>query len=116
MEFRCLYNIWVEPQYDTDHVAPEPQKVQVLVPGPPDAPQIWTRSVDRDEFIIEWGEPRLWGTKLDGYQASGALVSFVRVTENSFAHDVRSTNLLNHRCTSTGRRQGVRSACRTVKP
>ena len=65
---RCIYNIWVECQYNSDRLAPKPQKVQVLVPGPPKAPQIWTRAVERDEFVIEWGEPRLWGTKLDGYQ------------------------------------------------
>ena len=66
--FRCVYNIWIEAQHSSDVLAPDPQKVQVLVPGSPDAPHIWTRSVDREEFVIEWGEPRLWGTKLDGYQ------------------------------------------------
>ena len=63
-----MYNIWLEAQYSSDILAPDPQKVQVLVPGSPDAPQIWTRHVDREEFVIEWGEPKLWGTKLDGYQ------------------------------------------------
>ncbi len=69
-----MFNIWVECIYKNDMIPPEPQKVQVLVPGPPDAPNIWTRSVDRDEFVIEWGEPRLWSTKLDGYQVSVVVV------------------------------------------
>ncbi len=42
----------------------------MLVPGPPDAPDIWTRFVGKDEFVIEWGEPRLWGVKVEGYQVN----------------------------------------------
>ena len=51
-----------------------------MVPGPPDAPEIWTRrsrhcrgdgsGVEEgdDEAVIEWSEPRLSGVKVAGYQ------------------------------------------------
>lgn len=40
----------------------------MLIPGPPDPPEIWLKNVDTNEFIIEWGEPRLYGVKIGGYQ------------------------------------------------
>ena len=44
------------------------QKVQCMIPGPPDPPQIFVKHVGLEEFIIEWGEPRLFGVKIEGYQ------------------------------------------------
>lgn len=78
---RSVYDITVTPKYDkpTSAGSRPVQKVQVMVPGPPDAPQIWTRRsrhhhVDGgveggdDEAVIEWSEPRLNGVKVAGYQ------------------------------------------------
>ena len=67
---RCVYDVTVEPCFDTDVVAPPVQKVQVLIPGAPDPPQIFTRAVNKDEFVIEWAEPKLYVTKVKGYQVS----------------------------------------------
>ncbi|XP_012935394.1 uncharacterized protein LOC101845075 isoform X2 [Aplysia californica] len=66
---KTVYHMKVEPGYYTD-VLPQPsQEVQVMIPGPPDAPEIFLRSLDVDEFCIEWGEPRLFGgVKIKGYQ------------------------------------------------
>ena len=58
----------MEGDYNADIVKPFVQKVQVLIPGPPDAPEIWTKSVDDNEFVIEWGQPRCYGVKIRGYQ------------------------------------------------
>ena len=59
----------VEPAYYTDVLAQNVQEVMIMVPGPPDSPEIFLRSVDIDEFCIEWGEPRLFGgVKVKGYQ------------------------------------------------
>jgi len=79
--FRSVYDITVTPKYDEPtSVGSRPvQKVQVMVPGPPDAPQIWTRrsrhrhgdgAVEggEDEAVVEWSEPRLNGVKVAGYQ------------------------------------------------
>ena len=66
--YRCVYDVYLEPQYENDVIGPEPQKGQVLIPGSPDPAEIWMRSAARDEFIIEWGEPSLWGVRVQGYQ------------------------------------------------
>ena len=58
----------VEAEYTKEVISADPQHVQCIIPGPPDAPEIWTRSVSNSEFVIEWGEPRLYGVKLRGYQ------------------------------------------------
>jgi len=58
----------MESDYNEDVAKPFVQKVQVLIPGPPDAPEIWTKSVDDNEFVIEWGQPRCYGVKIRGYQ------------------------------------------------
>ena len=76
-----MYDITVTPKYDkpTSAGSRPSQKVQVMVPGPPDAPQIWTRRSRHhhgesaveggdDEAVIEWSEPRLNGAKVAGYQ------------------------------------------------
>jgi len=79
---RSVYDITVLPKYDRPPPAGSrpTQKVQVLVPGPPDPPQIWTRRSRHrhsdsstveggdDEALIEWTEPRLNGSKVAGYQ------------------------------------------------
>ena len=65
---RCVYDVTVEPEYEGDVITPNLQKVQVLIPGSPDPPEIWMRSIFKDEFIIEWGEPRLYGVRVHGYQ------------------------------------------------
>lgn len=59
----------VEPSYYSDVLSQQCQEIQLMVPGPPDAPQIFLRSLDLDEFSIEWGEPSLYGgVKVKGYQ------------------------------------------------
>ena len=78
---RAVYDITVTPKYDrpTSVECRPVQKVQVLVAGSPDAPQIWTRRSRHhhcdgagdggdDEAVIEWSEPRLSGVKVAGYQ------------------------------------------------
>ncbi|KAK3101597.1 hypothetical protein FSP39_004737 [Pinctada imbricata] len=63
------YDIQVEPDYFTDTLQQWNQKIQIVIPGPPDAPQIFLKSVSPEEFVIEWGEPRLFGgVKIRGYQ------------------------------------------------
>jgi len=78
---RSVYDVTVTPKYDKPSSAGSRpvQKVQVMVPGPPDAPQIWTRrsrhrvsdgavEEGEDEAVVEWTEPRLNGAKVAGYQ------------------------------------------------
>lgn len=59
----------VEPQYDDGVMVPYVEHVQCLIPGGPDNPAIWLRAIESNEFVIEWGEPRLYGVKCAGYQA-----------------------------------------------
>ena len=79
--YRAVYDITVTPKYDkpTSAGSRPVQKVQVMVPGPPDPPEIWTRRSRHyqsdggleegdDEAVIEWTEPRLSGVKVAGYQ------------------------------------------------
>ena len=79
--YRSVYDITVTPKFDkpTSAGSRAVQKVQVMVPGPPDPPQIWTRrsrhrhgdgwvEEGEDEVVIEWSEPRLNGAKVAGYQ------------------------------------------------
>ncbi|XP_041347758.1 uncharacterized protein LOC121367568 [Gigantopelta aegis] len=66
---KSVYNITVEPVYYTDVIAQPIQSVQIMIPGPPDAPEIFLKSVEPEEFIIEWGEPKLFGgVKIKAYQ------------------------------------------------
>ena len=57
------------------------QTLQVLVPGPPESPDVWVNNISPAEFEIEWGEPRTYGAKLKGYQVylndrkAGAMIS-----------------------------------------
>lgn len=76
--YRAVYDITVTPKFakPSSAGARSVQKVQALVPGPPDAPEIWTRrprhghseADGEDEAVIEWTEPRLSGVKVAGYQ------------------------------------------------
>lgn len=69
--FRASYDIQVEPDYFTDALHQVNQKIQLVIPGPPDSPDIFLKSVSPEEFVIEWGEPRLFGgVKVRGYQVS----------------------------------------------
>ena len=43
----------VEAEYTKEVISADPQHVQCIIPGPPDAPEIWTRSVSNSEFVIE---------------------------------------------------------------
>ena len=71
MCFRASYDIQVEPDYFTDALHQVNQKIQLVIPGPPDSPDIFLKSVSPEEFVIEWGEPRLFGgVKVRGYQVS----------------------------------------------
>ena len=65
---RCQYDMTVNVEYTKEVVVEDTQIVQCLVPGSPSSPEIWTRSVGNTEFVIEWGEPRLYGIKVRGYQ------------------------------------------------
>ncbi|XP_033744669.1 uncharacterized protein LOC117330483 isoform X1 [Pecten maximus] len=66
---KSVYQITVEPNYYTETLPHKAQSVQIVVPGPPDAPEIFLKSVTPEEFVIEWGEPKLWGgVKVRGYQ------------------------------------------------
>lgn len=69
--FRASYDIQVEPDYFTDALHQVNQRIQLVIPGPPDPPEIFLKSVSPEEFVIEWGEPRLFGgVKVRGYQVS----------------------------------------------
>ncbi|XP_023933288.1 uncharacterized protein LOC106180596 isoform X1 [Lingula anatina] len=66
---KCTYEISMEPRFGNDAMPVTLTKLQVLIPGPPDAPTIWTKHVGKEEFSMEWGEPRLYGgVKVKGYQ------------------------------------------------
>ena len=65
---RVLYDIVVEPQFEDGVIVPDVEHVQCLIPGCPDSPDIWLRAVESNEFVIEWGEPRLYAVKCAGYQ------------------------------------------------
>lgn len=48
---------------------PPTQRMQVIIPGTVDAPEIFLRCVNEKDFTIEWGEPRCYGgVKVKGYQ------------------------------------------------
>ena len=65
---RAVYGVVVDPQYRGEMTGYEAQKVECLIPGPSDPPEIWTKSVGRSDFIIEWAEPKMYGVKIRGYQ------------------------------------------------
>ena len=67
--YRSCYDIVVEPAYFTETLPQQPQNIQIMIPGPPDPPEIFLKSSSPEEFVIEWGEPRLFGgVKVRGYQ------------------------------------------------
>ena len=64
---RKIYEISVEPEVYGREIAPPPtQRLQVIIPGSVDAPEIFLRTVNEKDFTIEWGEPRHM-TLTDGY-------------------------------------------------
>ncbi|XP_025107507.1 uncharacterized protein LOC112572161 isoform X5 [Pomacea canaliculata] len=66
---KTTYHITVEPCYYSDVLPQQPQGIQIMVPGPPDPPEIFLRSQSDEELVIEWGEPRCYGgVKVKGYQ------------------------------------------------
>lgn len=67
---RKIYEISVEPEIYGREIQPPPtQRMQIVIPGKVDHPEIYLRSVNEKEFIIEWGEPRCYGAvKVKGYQ------------------------------------------------
>lgn len=65
---RCIYDIHLSPQLASGKTVSDLQHIEVLIPGPPDPPMIWQRSVTPSEFVIEWVEPKLYACKLIGYQ------------------------------------------------
>ena len=67
---RCKYELQLCPRLTNGKTAADLQKIDVLVPGAPDAPTIWQRSVSSNEFVIEWAEPKLYLCKLIGYQVN----------------------------------------------
>ncbi|XP_046358181.2 uncharacterized protein LOC124136325 [Haliotis rufescens] len=68
-KIKATYTITVEPVYFTDVIPQTAQEIQIMIPGPPDAPEIFLRTVEPEEFIIEWGEPKLYGgIRIKGYQ------------------------------------------------
>ena len=38
-----------------------PATLRVSIPGPPDPPKLCCTAMKADEFILEWGEPLLYG-------------------------------------------------------
>lgn len=71
-----------------------------MIPGPPDAPEIFIKSVSPEEFVIEWGEPRIFaGVKVRGYQVTYRLLKQIKSLikeeviqiENFFSGDVVKT-------------------------
>ncbi|XP_067685414.1 uncharacterized protein [Haliotis asinina] len=68
-KIKATYTITVEPVYFTDVIPQTAQEIQIMIPGPPDSPEIFLRTVEPEEFIIEWGEPKLYGgIRVKGYQ------------------------------------------------
>lgn len=67
---RRVYEISVEPElYGQRSQLPPTQRMQVIIPGPVDPPEIFLHSVNERDFTIEWGEPRCYGNvKVRGYQ------------------------------------------------
>ena len=67
---RSVYEVSVEPElYGQKSQPPPTQRMQVIIPGPVDPPEIFLRSVNERDFTIEWGEPRCYGNvKVRGYQ------------------------------------------------
>lgn len=60
----------VEPDfYGSRSSSPPTQRLQVVIPGTVDAPEIFLHSIHDRDFTIEWGEPRCYGgVKVRGYQ------------------------------------------------
>ncbi|XP_063446523.1 uncharacterized protein LOC134726026 isoform X8 [Mytilus trossulus] len=80
---KSVYYMTVEPSYFTETLPQGPQSIQLVIPGPPDSPEIFTKSVSPEEFVIEWGEPRLYGgVRVRGYQV--------------YLNDKKAGNELNH--------------------
>ena len=78
--YRSVYNVTVEPSYFTETLPQRPQSIQLVIPGPPDQPEIFLKSVSPEEFVIEWGEPRLYGgVRVRGYQVGIDLTIFYQL-------------------------------------
>ena len=70
----------VEPSYFTETLPQRPQSIQLVIPGPPDPPEIFLKSVSPEEFVIEWGEPRLYGgVRVRGYQVHFVVIYLTTV-------------------------------------
>ena len=66
---RSIYTARVEPCLYSDASHQQVLEVHVIIPGPPDAPEIFLHSQEMNEIVIEWGEPRCYGdVKVKGYQ------------------------------------------------
>ncbi|XP_071807408.1 uncharacterized protein [Asterias amurensis] len=67
---RCIYKMTIQANQHDDmwQDVPSPS-IQCVIPGPPDPPNLCCTSVMQEEFILEWGEPRLYGgVTVRGYQ------------------------------------------------
>lgn len=55
--------------YGRELTPPPTQRLQVIIPGSVDAPEIFLRTLNEKDFTIEWGEPRCYGAiRVKGYQ------------------------------------------------
>ena len=88
---RSCYDIVVEPAYFTETLPQQPQNIQIMIPGPPDPPEIFLKSSSPEEFVIEWGEPRLFGgVKVRGYQVHiEKKQTFILILINCKSHMVK---------------------------
>ena len=67
---RCVIDISVQAVKE-DHIwqDEETPSIRVVVPGPPNPPKLCCTAIRPEEFILEWGEPRLYGgAGIRGYQ------------------------------------------------
>ncbi|XP_022109023.1 uncharacterized protein LOC110989168 isoform X2 [Acanthaster planci] len=67
---KCVYTMSIHAtQYDDMWQGVPTPSIQCVIPGPPDPPRLCCTSVLQEEFILEWGEPRMYGgVGIRGYQ------------------------------------------------
>lgn len=68
--FRCVYEVTLQAVFHSGEIIKLPS-IQVVIPGPPDAPEIWLRKIEDNQFTVEWGEPRVYGISIAKYQVCG---------------------------------------------
>jgi hypothetical protein len=67
---RCLYEIYLDVNYEKSKYNFRSEKLFIEVPGSPDAPFLWLKEHNKENnYTIQWSEPRIYAhSPISGYQ------------------------------------------------